>query len=142
MTKQTTETTAPVVAPKQFTVGKFNFAIRTGVAIPTDIPKAPNPNALPFKDHFSDMADRAEMFVPTAFWTGAKADGGREVAADKVTIAYVKNKLRDQFKDWQGKDAEGRKGFSIVMVPRLGTEEGYTEAGMSLFLLHPEKAPA
>lgn len=149
-----TKTTAPktetpaAATPKSFTVGKFTFAVRTGGTIPADIPKAPNPNALPFKDHFADMGHHDELFIPTSFWTGPKADGGREVEAAKATMQYQKDKFRDQFKKFkEAADPKGsRDNHSLVFVPRLGTEEGYEEAGLSIFMVYPEalrpKAPA
>lgn len=130
---------------KTFAVGKFSFAIKSGVTIPADIPRV-NPNALPFADHFGEMGHHEELFIPTAFWTGSKEDGGREVQADKATIAYQKDKLRNQMKLWKDRaEPKGsREHYSLTFVPRLGSEEGYEgQPGLSVFMVYPEdKRPA
>lgn len=139
MAKQQTQTTAPAQAPKAITVGKFTFAIKTDAVIPADIPKAPNPNAMFFAEAFSEMGHHQEIFVPAAWWTAPKSEGGRELEAEKVaTFKQQKDRIKAQFDAWKAKDKEARKDHSIVQVWRTDAVEGYDQDGVSVFMVFPE----
>lgn len=139
------------VAPKTSTsaipaieVGLFTFDIDTVAAIPADIPRAPNPNAMFFGTAFDRMPHHGHLFVPTSFWTAAKDKGGREIDPAKATIAYQKDKIRSQFKDWKKKDEENRSEHVIQFYPRkkgdeLPNNKTASEDGLSVFMIYPEK---
>jgi hypothetical protein len=134
-----------VTVKTSFKVGNFDFAIRKGVVIPADIPRAPNANELFFKTKFGEMEHNEELFVPTRFWTSPKSEGGREVPVDRATIAWQKGKVRDQFNTWKGQEEhkEARKDILLIQVPRVAGDEAadgfvYNEPGLSLFLQFPE----
>jgi len=112
MAPKTTET-APFV--KQ--VGKFSFAPQRGVVIPETIPTAPR-DTLPFPDIFAHAEHNDYYFIPSSFWTSSKADGGREIPAERATLKWQKDKVKGAMNDWRKKDVAARKGYAVICINR------------------------
>lgn len=119
------------------TVGKFSFVITRGAPVPVVTnTRAASQNELPFKEIFPAMQHNDLMFVPDAFWTAPKSDGGREVPAEKATPAFIKGKIRGAFNAWVSKEPDTRKKWALSMMhwPAGGNNGAYPEAGMSYWL--------
>lgn len=116
----------------------FSFTPTVGIAIPDNL-HATRESQLPFRAAFSaGEADaiakkQPHIFVPLSYFVEE-----RNVAADKATPAYVRAKVRDQFKSWQEEPSATPARLTIVLpaVNRTGNEgiEGITEPGVSFWL--------
>lgn len=117
----------------------FASAITTSVPVPADAKsRAPAANAHPFPEvYFSPKLSEAlegkqpHLFVPVAYWTDA-----RDVAAEKVTVAFQKDKLRALFNVWVKKDEATRSKVALITMARTGKEgiEGINEPGISMWM--------
>lgn len=124
----------------------FSFETSFTIPVPADLPKrTPAQTDLPFKGWFSDNLAAAlegkqpHLFVPDAYWILE-----REAAPKDVNASYGRSKVMDQFRKWQyvhkdGKNTKvavkGHEGVFPTIVYRTGKEQGFTEPGISIWLL-------
>jgi hypothetical protein len=121
----------------------FSFEPTFSLPIPEVVPQ--RASELPFKDYFSKVEKDAKegkephLFLPHAFWTAPKEQGGRGVPKMNPSAdAYAKSKVRDQFNAWKKQDS-ARAKLTLVLIARSGSEgiEGITEAGISFWVTNP-----
>jgi hypothetical protein len=129
-------------APKR----TFSFATSLSIPVPVDLPKrAPGQADLPFKGWFSESLEAARdgmqphIFIPDAYWVEE-----REAKAADVNQSYGRSKVMDQFRKWKfvhkdGKNTQeivkGHEGVQCTCLWRDGKQEGFPEAGLSVWLL-------
>lgn len=148
MARNTTTNTAPVaakVAPLfAETVGKFTFEVTVGPAIPAEDAAARVRDRLPIYNLFSKLPHNGHFFVPHAFWTAPKEEGGRAMKdPSKFSPQYARGKINDSFKQWlKNADSEGRKDWRLVFRKRVAGDDngagGTFEAdGYSVWMIDP-----
>jgi hypothetical protein len=126
--------------------GIFTFSKRTGVSVPEDAGRVGGfaANPLPFKAWFGELAHNDATFIPEAFWTGKREEGGRgaDLTKMKPSVAgYQKSKIRDAFNAWkkqEGKEAERANRSVILVYRKVGDTDStgfeFKEAGMDCFM--------
>jgi hypothetical protein len=123
----------PPAPKKVFTFDVMTFEEADLAALPAETQR----NASPWRAKFDEVSALvlAEgkpkgFYVPAEWYVQEK-----NVAADKATHGYIKNKLGDDWKKWLEKDASRAKTFKVFKSNRMGTENGYTEAGPGVLVI-------
>lgn len=125
-------------------VPTFDFTPSFDISVPADLPKRDAANALPFKQMFADVEERAlkgeqpHYFIPNAWWVKV-----READPAKVAKAgYAKEKVRNQFNAWVKADPKKREPLKLIALDRTGKEgiKGIEEPGLSFWLTAPKAA--
>lgn len=126
---------APATATKTISIGGIAFELELDAEIPPEALLAPGrtANPLPFRALFTEMTHGVHHFVPTTFWTE------RGIKADLVKKpAYLRGKIREQFKLWQAEKPTERANHGILLLNRaVGSTDHrgktYPE-GISIFM--------
>lgn len=121
---------------------EFTEDFDLGVAPPEAPAIITRSTGLPFAAKFFTPARDAALegkkphkFIPKVFFTD------RAEKPEKVDGAYMKGKVRDQYNKWKKlqpqaiQDALG----PLLMIERTGKEEGFPEAGLSVWMMAAEK---
>ncbi|MCW2317099.1 hypothetical protein M2322_002653 [Rhodoblastus acidophilus] len=145
--KQQQEAAAEVTAPVTLgSRGKFTFEMEELPELPPEAlqpARATSAVELPFKEWFPKMKHNGHIFLPRAFWTASKEDGGRNVPEDKATVGYARAKINGSFNEWK-KKAAPEDGFerSLILIPRKAGEDNgrFKEDGISIFMQITKKA--
>lgn len=130
---------------------EFTEEFDTGIAPPEGPMRRSRSTELPFAAKFFEPAKTVALegkkphkFIPRDFFVERAAEMGGK--PEKVNGAYMKGKVRDAFNKW--KKTQGQliqDSLQLLMIERTGKEEGFPQAGLSVWIMTADKkasAPA
>lgn len=145
---QTTKTEDTKAQTSQPTKWEFTEDFDTSIAPPEGPVRRTRSTALPFADKFFEPAKMVALegkkphkFIAKDFFMERAAEMGGK--PEKVNGAYMKAKVRDAFNKW--KKTQGKliqDSLELLLIERSGKEEGFPQAGLSVWILTAEKKPS
>ncbi|MGV1835206.1 hypothetical protein ACQZ6C_10625 [Rhizobium rhizogenes] len=126
---------------KPVTSWEFTEEFDLGVAPPEAPARAPRVTELPFAAKFFAPAmmealanKKPHKFIPKAFFVG------RAAKPEKVNGSYMKTKVRESFAKWLKTQPQAvQDSLRVLQHERTGKEEGFPEAGISVWIVTAEK---